>query len=129
MNVFESICKFLRIEFQKQDNRVGKYMIKDNPTSLGLIQESYKKGQLFDVVLMDMRLPKPWDGILLRVEIRKRWREYTIVPFIAQTAFAMKDDKKKIITAGFDEYLSKPISSDDLFTIIAEQLRKRLKHN
>ena len=129
MNVFESICKFLRIEFKKQDNRVGKYMIKDNPTSLGLIQESYKKGQLFDVVLMDMRLPKPWDGILLRVEIRKRWREYTIVPFIAQTAFAMKDDKKKIITAGFDEYLSKPISSDDLFTIIAEQLRKRLKHN
>ena len=97
--------------------------------ALGLIKESYKKGQLFDVVLMDMRLPKPWDGILLRAEIRKRWREYTKVPFIAQTAFAMKDDKKKIITAGFDEYLSKPISSDDLFTIIAEQLRKRLKHN
>jgi len=41
----------------------------------------------------------------------------------------MKDYKKKILAAGFDEYLSKPISSDELFTIIAEQLRKRLKHN
>ena len=96
--------------------------------ALDLIKKSYKKGQLFDVVLMDMRLPKPWDGILLRAEIRKRWREYTKVPFIAQTAFAMKDDKKKILAAGFDEYISKPISSDDLFAIIAEQLRKRLKH-
>lgn len=93
------------------------------------IKESYKKGQLFEIVLMDMRLPKPWDGILLRAEIRKRWREYTKVPFIAQTAFAMKDDKKKILAAGFDDYLSKPISSDDLFTILAEQLRKRLKLN
>ncbi len=96
--------------------------------ALDLIKKSYIKGQLFDVVLMDMRLPKPWDGILLRAEIRKRWREYTKVPFIAQTAFAMKDDKKKILAAGFDEYISKPVSSDDLFAIIAEQLRKRLKH-
>ncbi|MFC2092551.1 response regulator [Bacteroidota bacterium] len=97
--------------------------------ALEIIKESYKKSELFEVILMDMRLPKPWDGLLLRAEIRKRWREYTKVPFIAQTAFAMKDDKKKILAAGFDEYLSKPISSDQLFTIIAEQLRKRLKHN
>ena len=96
--------------------------------ALEIIKESYKKRELFDVILMDMRMPKPWDGLLLRAEIRKRWREYTKVPFIAQTAFAMKDDKKKILAAGFDEYLSKPISSDELFTIIAEQLRIRLKH-
>ena len=92
------------------------------------IKEHYEKGKLFDIVLMDMRLPKPWDGIMLRAEIRKRWKEYTKVPFIAQTAFAMKGDEEKILIAGFDEYLAKPVASDDLFRMIASQIRKRLKH-
>ncbi|MBL7129560.1 MAG: response regulator, partial [Ignavibacteria bacterium] len=97
--------------------------------ALDLIKDGYINGRVFDVVLMDMRLPKPWDGILLRAEIRKRWKEYTKIPFIAQTAFAMKDDKEKILTAGFDGYLAKPVASDDLFRMIAEQIRKRLKHS
>jgi two-component system cell cycle response regulator DivK len=32
------------------------------------------------------------------------------IPVLAVTAFAMKDDRERIISSGFDDYMSKPIS-------------------
>ena len=40
------------------------------------------------------------------------------IPVIAVTAFAMKDDEEKIMAAGCEAYLSKPIAIDDFLRTI-----------
>jgi PAS domain S-box-containing protein len=95
--------------------------------ALEIINNRYKQNENFDIILMDIRLPQPWNGFTLREEIRKRWNKYSKVPFIAQTAFAMKEDQDKIISAGFDGYISKPIDGNDLMNMIFEKLKKNIK--
>jgi len=66
-----------------------------------------------DIILMDIKLP----GIS-GFEATKQIRAFSDVPIIAQTAYAMTDDYKKIITVGCDDYVSKPINRRKLLTKI-----------
>jgi len=77
---------------------------------------------IFDVMLFDINLPAPWDGIKLMHEIKQRWKEYKFIPFIAQTAYAMVGDKERLLEAGFDNYLPKPVSKNALINTIFKQL-------
>jgi CheY-like chemotaxis protein len=65
-----------------------------------------------DLVLMDLQLPG-MDGTeaLRRLRDSSRTRH---VPVVAVTAFAMRDDRERAMDAGFDGYLSKPISVSSL---------------
>jgi len=92
--------------------------------TLKVIEQSYKEGKFFDVMLFDINLPPPWDGIKLMQEIRKKWKEYKTIPFIAQTAYAMTGDKEKLLESGFDDYIAKPINQQELYSIIKNQLNK-----
>lgn len=58
-----------------------------------------------DCILMDIKLP----GIS-GFEATKQIKSFSKVPIIAQTAYAMADDYKKIIQVGCDDYVSKPIN-------------------
>jgi two-component system cell cycle response regulator DivK len=61
-----------------------------------------------DLVLMDVQLPG-MDG----TEALRRLRSIPTtasIPVVAVTAFAMKDDRARLLEAGFDGYLEKPIS-------------------
>ena len=46
------------------------------------------------------------------------------IPVIAQTAFAMADDKAKCNIYGCDDYISKPIDKDELFNKMDKILSK-----
>lgn len=46
------------------------------------------------------------------------------VPVIAQTAYAMTGEKERILAAGFDEYLSKPIQIKELLQLLHKYLSK-----
>jgi two-component system cell cycle response regulator DivK len=61
-----------------------------------------------DVILMDIRLPDI-DGMeaLLRL---KAGDATSSIPVVALTSFAMKGDRERLLAAGFDGYLEKPIS-------------------
>jgi two-component system sensor histidine kinase/response regulator len=73
----------------------------------------------FDLVLMDVQMPK-LDGIETTVAIRRRERiSGEHVPIIALTAHAMVRDRERCIRAGMDGYLTKPIRPAVLLDAIA----------
>lgn len=86
--------------------------------ALNMIEDFYGRGTIFNVVIMDIGLPKPWDGILLKTEIEKRWPEYQNIPFLAQTAFTAKSYTDRITDNKFQWYLIKPINRSDLLRFI-----------
>ena len=61
-----------------------------------------------DLVLMDLQLPG-MDGTEALRQLRQS-PQTRQVPVVAVTAFAMKQDRDRAFSAGFDGYLEKPIS-------------------
>ena len=69
----------------------------------------------FDVILMDVQMPE-MDGLQATETYRERERNTgTHLPIIALTASAMREDRERCLQAGMDGFLSKPITSQDLF--------------
>ena len=68
------------------------------------------------IILMDIMMPE-MDGYETISEIRKQ-HEYHNLPIIALTAKAMKDDKIKCIEAGANDYLTKPVDTDKLLSLM-----------
>lgn len=73
-----------------------------------------------DLILMDLQMPE-MNGYDATREIKKIYPEMII---IAQTAFAMSDDRSKALEAGCDDYLAKPIRSKDLLDTVNKYLNK-----
>src|SRR5882762_5954796 len=65
-----------------------------------------------DIVLMDIGMPI-LDGFATLSRIRQNPR-LTSLPVVAVTAYAMQGDREKIIDAGFNGYLSKPVNFHSL---------------
>lgn len=81
--------------------------------------EIVSQNAAIDLVLMDINMPE-MDGNEALKEIRKTNKEITI---IAQTGLAMSGDKEKMLNAGFDDYISKPISTTQLISTINKHLK------
>lgn len=69
----------------------------------------------YDLVICDVRLPG-LDGLSVGRELRAAG---LTVPLIAVSAHAMAGDAQRGLDAGFDEYLTKPVSPRDLRAAIA----------
>ena len=71
-----------------------------------------------DIVLMDIQLPV-MDGYTTAKKIRE-FRKNMII--IAQTAYGLLGEKEKILDSGFDDYLIKPIFSENLIDKLKSNL-------
>lgn len=112
-----------RLVLEKMLKKTGEIITADDgKDALKKLEKSTSSGKIYDVMLIDINLPAPWDGILLMKEIKKRYPNYKRVPFIAQTAYALTGDKELYLDAGFNDYISKPISKTELLTMIQKQL-------
>jgi two-component system cell cycle response regulator DivK len=69
------------------------------------------------LVLMDMRLPD-FDGVEALGRLRADERT-AAVAVVAITAQAMQGDRERLIAAGFDGYLPKPLDVDELLATVA----------
>jgi CheY-like chemotaxis protein len=81
----------------------------------------------FDLVLMDVQMPE-MDGLEATQQIRELEKQSgDHIPIIAMTAYAIKGDRERCLAAGMDEYVSKPISSQNLFEAIEGLLPAQYK--
>ena len=70
----------------------------------------------FDLVLMDIQMPVMNGDEALR-EIRRKELGFALhQPVIAQTAYALRGEKKRFLEEGFDGYVSKPLDIKELFS-------------
>ncbi len=80
------------------------------------------KTSSYDLILMDIHMPH-LDGIettkLIRREEQKTGRH---IPIIAITAHAMEEDRERFIAAGMDDYISKPLRSNELYATVEKYL-------
>jgi CheY-like chemotaxis protein len=76
-----------------------------------------------DLIIMDLRLPKV-SGLEVTRQLRQM-SDFNHIAIIAITAYAMKGDKEKAISAGCDAYLAKPINTRELPKLITEMLLQR----
>jgi signal transduction histidine kinase/CheY-like chemotaxis protein len=134
----EYLNKRLKASNEKDFHNVKILVAEDNTINLKLLktillQESYqvvtaKNGQIavdkylkehFDLVLMDIDMPV-MDGVTanrLIKEINKHDKR-PFTPVIALTAHALSGDKERIMKAGLDAHISKPIDKDRLIETI-----------
>ncbi|MGC9386098.1 MAG: ATP-binding protein [Hydrogenovibrio sp.] len=72
------------------------------------VQAIEAKDAMFDLVLMDMQMPE-MDGLTATQKIRASNSHLAKVPIIALTANALSGDREKVMSAGMNDYLTKPI--------------------
>jgi CheY-like chemotaxis protein len=87
--------------------------------------EAIKHGH-FDLVLMDVRMPKMngFHATQAIRELEKPFGHHTTI--VAMTGAAMTGDKERCLAAGMDDYISKPINMGDLARVIdrkAEEIK------
>lgn len=78
--------------------------------------KALRLGEEYDLCLMDCHMPE-MDGYEATQEIRKSHSDLKI---IALTADVQKENKEKCLSAGMDDFLTKPIRKKDLETILSK---------
>jgi len=74
-----------------------------------------------ELILMDIQIPV-LDGYTALVKIREVRKDIVI---IAQTAYGLLGDKEKILSSGFNDYIIKPILSQNLLDKLTANLKPR----
>ncbi len=79
--------------------------------------------QPFDLVFMDCHMPG-MDGFEATRAIRADEQHGKHTPIVAMTANAQAEDREQCLTAGMDDYISKPVSLAELDTLLDRMLRR-----
>lgn len=110
--------------------------IEDNPLNFRLVQKMLKhqhtvfgamsgldglkeaRELMPDLILLDINLPD-FDGFKVQEQLRADSR-FNHIPIIALTANSMFGDRERILDAGFDDYLAKPVTRLELTKTLAK---------
>jgi PAS domain S-box-containing protein len=78
----------------------------------------------YDLILMDVQMPRK-NGFEATAAIREcEARQGGHIPIVAMTAHAFKEDEKRCLDAGMDDYLSKPIDFRECLAVIGRALHR-----
>ena len=81
--------------------------------------------QRFDLLLLDINLGEQQTGIDLLNHLR-RMVPYDTTPAVACTAYARQSDRDRFLARGFDDYVAKPFTREQLYTTIETTLSRAL---
>ena len=81
-----------------------------------------KEGTHYDIIFMDHMMPE-MDGIET-LHVLKKLDGYQLPPIVALTANAIAGMKEMYLSEGFDDYLSKPINTNELDRIVNKFFNK-----
>jgi len=82
--------------------------------------EIYKENKKISLILMDIKMPV-LDGYNATHKIREFDSD---IPIIAQTAFAMSDERLKALEAGCTDYIAKPFRKNEVLSMIRKYQKK-----
>ena len=105
---------YLKTLLEKFDSHLSIIYVKNGKEAV----EMCKNNSKIDFVLMDIKMP-----IMNGYETTKQIKEFRPeLPIVAQTAYSTKADKNKAISAGCDDFISKPINKEVLISMIDKYL-------
>ncbi len=84
----------------------------------GLQAVEAAKNRSFDVILMDMQMPR-MNGIEAARVIRNLPPPASKIPIVAMTANAMRSDKEACLNAGMVEFIAKPLNPDTFLAVVS----------
>jgi signal transduction histidine kinase/DNA-binding NarL/FixJ family response regulator len=87
-------------------------------SGLEAVQVMREQPDRYAAVLMDCQMPE-LDGFAATATIRQHEHPGTRVPIIAMTANALQGDRERCLSAGMDDYLSKPVRREELAAVLA----------
>ncbi|MCK9451653.1 MAG: PAS domain S-box protein [Bacteroidales bacterium] len=80
--------------------------------------ELFRKNPDLNLILMDIKMPKG-SGLDVTRQIRET---NSLIPIIAQTAYAMAGDEEQVLAAGCNAYITKPVRRQILLQLIQQVL-------
>lgn len=115
-----------------EDNKINQQVAQEIMESVGLVVHVVNNGfeavqcvmeMMFDLVLMDIQMPV-LDGIEATCQIRTH-PEFTNLPIVAMTAYAMPGDREKYLNAGMVDHVTKPIDKTILYSTLIKWIPPR----
>ena len=74
----------------------------------------------YDLILMDILMPN-MNGLQATIALKQKGNPS---PIIAQTAYAIENDRQKCLDAGCDDYITKPLNREKLYPVLSRFLNK-----
>lgn len=97
-------------------------LAENGKVAIKLLEDGFE----YDLIIMDLQMPE-MDGFETTIYIRQKLN--LMIPIIAMTASALRNEKIKCMELGMDEYMNKPFVPADLFRELRRFLLKKEEAN
>jgi two-component system, cell cycle response regulator DivK len=118
--------RVLLIEDNEQNRYLTTFLLQKHGFEVVEAEDGHRGIELaarepFDLILLDIQLPT-MDGYAVARELRRKG-SLKDIPIVAVTSYAMAGDREKILAAGCDGYLEKPINPETFVAEISRHLQ------